>query len=405
MRYQSRAGQSTKAVPQCSPTDRHRRLVSAIILHLANAHYHPLEQSVEPSGLSWPRTYAHGQLFLHASCHELYFSRLVARVGWACARLRETVTMQFSTAVFAFAAVTSASLYGESNDNHTCILVPDYLSCSSKATASNTDSCCVETFGGLLLQTQFWDTYTGHESEGQLLPANTWTIHGLWPDFCNGSFTQYCDLNRQYDPSPSPNTTNGLPNGTVVPRYTGPSIGTFLEPFGKFDLLAYMNKWEGRVRNGIHKTDAANRCFSTFDLPCYGPEYVEHEDVVDFFQTVIRFYKNRPTWGWLSAKGIRPSNTTTYTLSNIQSALTKGYGVTPYVGCSGPRYNETVAGRNSTDNGRTQLSEVWYYLHVYGRPQDGQGVPVNVTGSPSSCAKAEGAVHYYERTALSVRKS
>nr|POE65689.1 ribonuclease trv [Quercus suber] len=318
--------------------------------------------------------------------------------------------MRSFTAALAFAATASASLYGESVDNHTCILVPDYLSCSSKATASNVDSCCVETFGGLLLQTQFWDTYTGLESQGQLLPANTWTIHGLWPDFCNGSFTQYCDLNRQYDPSPSPNTTTGKPDGTVVPKYTGPSIGTFLESFGKFDLLAYMNKYwiaQGQPNADFwgHEFSKHATCFSTFDIPCYGPEYVEHEDVVDFFQTVIRYYKNRPTWGWLSAKGIRPSNTTTYTLSNIQSALTKGYGVLPYVGCSGPRYNETVAGRNSTDNGRTQLSEVWYYLHVFGRPQDGQGVPLNVTGSPSSCAKAEGAVHYYERTSSSVRKS
>jgi ribonuclease T2 len=50
-------------------------------------------------------------------------------------------------------------------------------------------------------------------------------------------------LNRQYDPVPSPNTTNGLPNGTVVPPYKGAGIGTFLAPFGKYDLLAYMNKY------------------------------------------------------------------------------------------------------------------------------------------------------------------
>jgi ribonuclease T2 len=45
-----------------------------------------------------------------------------------------------------------------------------------------------------VLSTQFWDTYTGLEAKGQLLPPDTWTLHGLWPDFCNGSFTQYCDL-------------------------------------------------------------------------------------------------------------------------------------------------------------------------------------------------------------------
>lgn len=47
---------------------------------------------------------------------------------------------------------------------------------------------------------------------------------------------------RQYDPAPSPNTTTGTPRGTPVPPYKGPSISTFLKPFGKLDLLAYMNK-------------------------------------------------------------------------------------------------------------------------------------------------------------------
>jgi hypothetical protein len=57
-----------------------------------------------------------------------------------------------------------------------------------------------------------------------------------------GSFTQYCDLSRQYDPIPSPNTTTGKPDGKPVPAWKGAPISSFVEPFGKFDLLAYMNK-------------------------------------------------------------------------------------------------------------------------------------------------------------------
>lgn len=55
---------------------------------------------------------------------------------------------------------------------------------------------------------------------------------------------QYCDLARQFDPRPSPNTTNGLPNGTVVPIWTGGDVITpTLEKWGKYDLLAHMNKY------------------------------------------------------------------------------------------------------------------------------------------------------------------
>jgi len=180
-----------------------------------------------------------------------------------------------------------------------------------------------------------------------------------------GSYTQYCDLNRQYDPSPSPNTTTGLPNGTVVPPYRGPNIGTFLQPFGKYDLLAYMNKYwisQGGPNYDFwgHEFSKHATCFSTFDVPCYGPEYRAREDVVDFFQTAILYYMRLPTWGWLGAHSIYPSNTTTYTLSDMEGALSHEYGAVPYLGCTGPRFNETVAGANSTDTGRTVLSEVWY---------------------------------------------
>jgi ribonuclease T2 len=91
-------------------------------------------------------------------------------------------TATFVTA--ASAGAVSAQLYpGQSKNNHSCVLVPDYRSCSPEANHLTVDSCCVETYGGLLLSTQFWDVYTGYESEGQLLPEKNWTIHGLWPDF------------------------------------------------------------------------------------------------------------------------------------------------------------------------------------------------------------------------------
>lgn len=113
-----------------------------------------------------------------------------------------------------------------------------------------------------------------------------------------------------------------------------------------------------------HEFSKHGTCFSTFDVPCYGPQYVEHEEIVQFFETAILYFRRLPTWGWLDQAGIKPSNTTTYSIGQFQNALTKGYGALPYIGCSGPRYNETAAGAGSSDNGRTQISEAWYYFHV-----------------------------------------
>lgn len=54
------------------------------------------------------------------------------------------------------------------------------------------------------------------------------------------SFEQYCDLSRQYDPDPSPST---LPDGTIVPAYKGPGVNTFVESFGRDDLLDFSEWW------------------------------------------------------------------------------------------------------------------------------------------------------------------
>ncbi|ATZ49181.1 hypothetical protein BCIN_04g03620 [Botrytis cinerea B05.10] len=323
------------------------------------------------------------------------------------------ITAFLAPLLFPFQGV-QASLYGESSLNHTCELKTPYLSCSKNASPDLTDSCCTETFGGLILSTQFWDTYTGYESEGQLLPKNSWTLHGLWPDFCNGSYTQYCDLSRQYDPAPSPNTTTGTASGTPVPPYTGKPISEIIKSYGKYDLLAYMNNyWIAQNQPNWylwgHEFSKHATCFSTFDTPCYGPTYnsTPFSDLISFYTTALSYFSTLPTFDFLSKHHIVPSNTTTYTLSSLQSALKKESGAVPYIGCSGPRYNATEQGKGSLDNGYTVFSEVWYYFHVLGRVQDGKKAPVGADingGSISSCATTKGALKYYERSAGSVRK-
>jgi ribonuclease T2 len=146
-----------------------------------------------------------------------------------------------------------------------------------------------------------------------------------------------------------------------------------------------------------HEFSKHATCFSTFDNPCYGLQYRQHEEIVDFFGTAVMYYENLPTYGRLSAKNIRPSNTTTFSLTDMQTALTVGFDALPHIGCSGPRYNTTVAGQGTLDNGFTYVSEVWYYYHVYGRAQRAQGLPVDASingGLVGNCAKTPGALHY-----------
>ncbi|TFK56687.1 ribonuclease T2 [Heliocybe sulcata] len=268
-----------------------------------------------------------------------------------------------------------------------CVNAPLTYSCENTTAIANT--CCSPTPGGLVLQTQFWSTYTGLEAQGQLLPKNSWTIHGLWPDNCDGSYEQYCDLSRQYDPSPSPST---LPDGTVVPAYTGPSVETFVQEFNRYDLLAYMNAYwvnQGADNPSFwgHEFSKHATCTSTFDVACYGPDYKEHEDVINFFDSVIRAFKMYPTYDMLAAAGITPSNKTTYSLSQLQNALRSQVGATPYLGCG---HNGTV------------LQEAWYFHHVLGSEQYGHYKTLDST-TISTCSTTQG-IWYYEPTPSSVRE-
>lgn len=245
-----------------------------------------------------------------------------------------------------------------------CASEADILSCSDKTV---TNTCCSPTPGGLILQTQFWDTYTGLESQGKLLPKGNWTIHGLWPDNCDGSWESYCDFERQYDEDPSPKQVRGK----TVPPYSGPGVDTFITDFGRNDLLRFMKKfWVSKGSSDAsfwaHEFSKHGTCFSTFDTKCYD-NYKPHEDVINFFDTVSQAYLKYPTYKWLEAANIVPSNSTTYTLKDMESALESASGALPYLGCRG-----------------NVLSEVWYYSHAKGMVQDLQLTPVKST-TKSKC--------------------
>ncbi|GAW25106.1 putative ribonuclease T2 family protein [Rosellinia necatrix] len=161
-----------------------------------------------------------------------------------------------------------------------------------------------------------------------------------------------------------------------------------------------------------HEFSKHATCFSTFDAECLGPSAAAppHSEVADFFETVAAFYERVPTHAFLARAGVVPSNGTAYSLARLQRALRAGPGGraggrVPYLGCTGPRYNETEAGAGSRDDGFTVLAEVWYYYRVRGRVQRVDPVPVDppAGGSLSNCATSPRAVWYYERTPGSVR--
>lgn len=65
------------------------------------------------------------------------------------------------------------------------------MSCHNQ---TQTDSCCFIYPGGRLLLTQFWDDTVHVGGSDQ-----DWTLHGLWPDLCDGSYDQYCGMTPRFN--------------------------------------------------------------------------------------------------------------------------------------------------------------------------------------------------------------
>ncbi|KAI1158190.1 ribonuclease t2 [Nemania serpens] len=214
------------------------------------------------------------------------------------------------------------------------------LSCSNTTVVD--DLCCFIAPGGAILLTQFWDT---NPSTG---PSDSWTVHGLWPDNCDGTYEQYCDEGRQYT------------NITAILKERSPctlrAMQTYWKDYQGDDESFWEHEW------GKHGT-----CISTLNPECY-PGYGATDEVADYFTRAVGLFKTLPTYDWLAAAGIVPSATKTYTLAAIQAVLTAHHGHNAVIRCSGG-----------------ELNELWYHYRVRGSVQTGTFVAVDPVGSGANC--------------------
>ncbi|KAL1985807.1 hypothetical protein VTN96DRAFT_7299 [Rasamsonia emersonii] len=254
--------------------------------------------------------------------------------------------MSFSVRALGLLALSAAQLFNGAHAGVKSCPANSPVSCSSSSSKSSSGSCCLESPGGLLLQTQFWDTdpVTG--------PTDSWTIHGLWPDNCDGSYQQNCDPSRAYK-----------------------NITEILQAAGKQSLLDYMKTyWQSNDESPEefweHEWATHGTCINTIDPSCY-TNYTAGEEAADFFQQVVTLFKSLDTYQALSDANITPSTDQTYDLSDLEAATSKIHdGKTPQLSCS---------------NG--ELSQIYYYFNLQGNAITGKYIPVDSPDS-SNCPKS-----------------
>ncbi|KAH8879577.1 ribonuclease T2 [Thozetella sp. PMI_491] len=217
------------------------------------------------------------------------------------------------------------------------------------------DSCCFVYPGGRFLLTQFWD----ENSRGDT--AEDWTLHGLWPDRCDGSYDQFCNLTPQFN-----------------------NISAVLEHYGHGELVDFMNRYwiadrGPNSRLWAHEYNKHGTCINTLATTCYGDSHQTGVEVVDYFTRATALFRTLDTYHALERAGIVPHSRQHYPLVDIVDALEKFSGGRVVLRCNG--------------RGRL-LHEVWYVYHVKGSLQSGQFVPAQDLGKEGNAGNCAPWVRY-----------
>ncbi|QID88311.1 ribonuclease T2-like [Saccharomyces pastorianus] len=246
------------------------------------------------------------------------------------------------------------------------------LSCSNKTVINN--SCCFEYPGGIFLQTQFWNYFPSksdlNETElvNELGPLNSFTIHGLWPDNCHGGYQQFCNRTLQIDDVYYLlNEKEFNNNNDTSLQIPGKQLLEYLDLYWKSNNGNHESLW-------IHEFNKHGTCISTIRPECYTEWEANNVDkkrtVYDYFRITYNLFKKLDTFAILKKNDIVPSVDKTYSLEQIESALSKEFGGKQvYIGCD--RHNA--------------LNEIWYYNHLKGSLLSEMFVPMDSLAIRTNC--------------------
>ncbi|KXX81472.1 Ribonuclease T2 [Madurella mycetomatis] len=220
------------------------------------------------------------------------------------------------------------------------------------------DSCCFVHSGGRMLLTQFWDqqVHAGGAEED-------WTLHGLWPDLCDGTYDQFCRM---------------------TPHYT--NITAVLQYYGQDELLEFMDRYwlaasGPNSRLWQHEYNKHATCINTLSPKCYGSSHTPGLEVVDYFTRAAALFRTLDTYRALEKAGIVPHPRQHYPLADVRKALERFSGGKVVLKCSGGARRDV-------------LHEAWYHYFIKGSLQTGQFVPAQDYGKEGDVGNCAPWVRY-----------
>ncbi|CCD25031.1 ribonuclease T2 NDAI_0E02140 [Naumovozyma dairenensis CBS 421] len=261
------------------------------------------------------------------------------------------------------------------------------LTCENKTTIP--DQCCFEYPGGIFLQSQFWNYKPRKRgmNETQLIeqlgPLDSFTVHGLWPDDCFGSYEQFCDSKLFID--------------DVYHLLKGFGAGEGQKLLNKLELLWKSNNGDHESL-WIHEFNKHGSCIRNIRPECY--ERWDHDGdgstkvnfrgqsqslyakkgVFDYFNITFNLFEKINTFEFLEKHDIIPSVENRYSKSQIEKALKNEF------------QNRDVFINCDSNN---VLNEVWYYHLLNGTILNKDFIPIDsIRRLQFSKCKEEGIKFY-----------
>lgn len=212
------------------------------------------------------------------------------------------------------------------------------MSCSLE----DTSTCCFEGKNGLFVLAQLWDYVH------VLGPSDAWTMHGLWPDLCDGNYRTYCHNWPVHD------------------------VSQTLKEQGLAELLDEMHKyWKSSTmsdeRMWKYEFDKHATCMDTLDPVCYNANASGYQYVGNYFSAAMRLWRQFPTYENLKHAGISPSDSETHTVHDFINALR-----------ATAEYEETGEGSLGiylACDRSNSLTEIRYFFHLKGSVPEGKFFP------------------------------
>lgn len=231
------------------------------------------------------------------------------------------------------------------------------LTCQNETSIDN--SCCFEFPGGIFMQTQFWNSKPSkrdlNETEivKELGPLDSFTVHGLWPDNCDGSYEQFCDSSLFID--------------DLYYLLNKDKDGKRLyEQLGKY--------WKSNIVGDdeslwIHEFNKHGSCIKTLRPDCQ-IKGSKRQTVMQYFNITMNLFHKLDTYQILKSNNITPSIEQTYSKKEIENALRTGFNEREVlIKC----------------NNKNELQEIWYYHLLNGTILNEEFSPINSISKVSNC--------------------